>query len=336
MTSRCCSGCLPAFNEETQPLSAKGKTTMDVYSSNWNEADDSNSTAAPDGWPEGMAPSGVNNAGRAMMGATKRYVDQQIPLVTGGTSTAYTLSYSVAPTALSDGMTHLLQFNAVNGAAPTLNVNLLGAKPLHFWSSGGWGAWPAFMVAIDQIVRVTYNAAAGTYRALDMPMVLNQAFSGVSAIDFTGIPANVDNLTLFIELRPSADAVGISLQTYGADGVLDVGASDYSNYMFGGTSGTSAVTGTSGVAAVAPLGSAPVDNGVTGYQATVKFVNIQAATYTKGSFDANYLDSGGAAGVFLTGLIWRNEADRITGLRVLISSGGGTFTGKATLYASRA
>jgi hypothetical protein len=305
---------------------------LDISQTVWNESDSGNSTPAPDGAPEGMFPSGVNDTIRADRGAIKRWYNRTIPLVTGGSSTAFTLTYSVTPTALADGDTHLVQFNAINGAAPTLNVNGLGAKPLHFWSSGGWGAWPAFMVAIDQIVRVTYNAAAGTYRAIGMPMVLNQAFSGVSAIDFTGIPANVDNLTLFIELRPSADAVGISLQTYGADGVLDVGASDYSNYMFGGTSGTSAVTAISGVATAAPLGSAPVDNGVTGYQATVKFVNIQAATYTKGSFDANYLDSGGAAGVFLAGLIWRNEADRITGIRVLISSGGGTFAGKAMLY----
>jgi hypothetical protein len=84
-------------------------------------------------------------------------------------------------------MTHLVQFNAINGAAPTLNVNTLGAKPLHFWASGGWGAWPANMVAVDQIVRVTYNAAAGTYRAIGMPGVLRQSASSVTAIDFTGI-----------------------------------------------------------------------------------------------------------------------------------------------------
>ena len=29
---------------------------MDITQSNWNEADASNSTAAPDGWPEGMTP----------------------------------------------------------------------------------------------------------------------------------------------------------------------------------------------------------------------------------------------------------------------------------------
>ena len=115
-----------------------------------------------------MAPSGVNNSGRAMMGATKRFVDQQIPLVTGGSSTAYTLSYSVAPSQLYDGMTHLVQFNAANGVAPTLNVNLLGAKPLHYYAAGDWRVVPSGFLGANQTARVAYNASAGAYRLIDL------------------------------------------------------------------------------------------------------------------------------------------------------------------------
>ena len=43
--------------------------------STWNPVDNSNTTAPPDGWPEGMAPSGVNNCARAMMGAVRRWYD---------------------------------------------------------------------------------------------------------------------------------------------------------------------------------------------------------------------------------------------------------------------
>jgi hypothetical protein len=103
-----------------------------------------------------------------MMGATKRYVDQQIPLVTGGTSTAYTLAYGVAPSQLYDGMTHLLQFNAVNGLAPTLNVNVLGAKPLHYYAAGDWRAIPTGLIGANQVARVAYNSSAGTYRLIDL------------------------------------------------------------------------------------------------------------------------------------------------------------------------
>src|SRR5260370_12475424 len=102
------------------PTAAGKEPSMDISASNWNEADASNTTAAPDGAPEGMAPSGLNDVLRAHQGAVKRWYDWTIPKTTAGTSTAYTLTYSVAPGALVDGMTHLAQFNAANGNAPTL------------------------------------------------------------------------------------------------------------------------------------------------------------------------------------------------------------------------
>ena len=141
---------------------------MDIGASNWSETDASNNTPAPDGAPEGMFPSGVNDTLRAVMGATKRWYDWSIPKITGGTSTAYTLAYSVAPGALLDGMVHVVQFNAANGNAATLNVNSLGAIPLHYYSAGAWRAAPAALFDTDTISRVAYNAGVGAYRLLDV------------------------------------------------------------------------------------------------------------------------------------------------------------------------
>lgn len=141
---------------------------MDISQSVWNEADNSNSTPAPDGALEGMAPSGVNDTIRADRGAIERWYNQTIPLLTGGTSTAYTLTYSVAPTALADGMIHLVQFNAANGLAPTLNVNALGAKPLHYYAAGDWRLIPTGLLGANQVARVAYNASAGAYRLIDL------------------------------------------------------------------------------------------------------------------------------------------------------------------------
>jgi microcystin-dependent protein len=141
---------------------------MDIGASNWSETDASNNTPAPDGAPEGMFPSGVNDTLRAVMGATKRWYDWSIPKITGGTSTAYTLAYSVAPGALLDGMVHVVQFNATNGNAATLNVNSLGAIPLHYYSAGAWRAVPAALFDTDTISRVAYNAGVGAYRLLDV------------------------------------------------------------------------------------------------------------------------------------------------------------------------
>src|SRR5712664_161903 len=105
---------------------------MDIGNTNWNEADASNTSAAPDGAPEGMAPSGLNDVLRAHQGAVKRWYNWMAPKVTGGTSTAYTLTYGVSPGALVDGMTHLVEFHTSNGASPTLNVNGLSAIPLYY------------------------------------------------------------------------------------------------------------------------------------------------------------------------------------------------------------
>jgi hypothetical protein len=145
---------------------------MDIASSNWSETDASNDTAAPDGFPEGMAPSGVNNAARMMMGAIKRWWDQYIPKSTDGTGTssAYTLTYSVAPTALADGMVFLVRFdkvNALSGGATTLNINNLGAKPIYKWQGAAWVSVIAGDLQASQIERVTYDQTSGTFRLLD-------------------------------------------------------------------------------------------------------------------------------------------------------------------------
>jgi microcystin-dependent protein len=136
----------------------------DIYASNWTETDASNTTAAPDGAPEGMAPSGLNDVLRAHQGAIKRYVNQQSPTGTGGTSTAYSLTYTVAPAALVSGMTHMAEFHTANGTAATLNVNGLGAIPLYYYSSGAWRAAPAGLFDANQTFRVSYHSASGTYR----------------------------------------------------------------------------------------------------------------------------------------------------------------------------
>src|SRR5216683_1919563 len=141
---------------------------MDIAANNWNETDGSNTGAAPDGAPEGMAPSGLNDVLRAHQGAVKRWYNWTIPKVTGGTGTAYTLSYSVPPGALVDGMTHLVEFHAANGNAATLNVNSLSAKPLHYYSAGAWRAVPAALFDANQVSLVAYNASAGAYRLLDV------------------------------------------------------------------------------------------------------------------------------------------------------------------------
>lgn len=46
--------------------------------SEWSPVDESNNQPPPNGFPEGMAPSGLNNGSRAVMGAVRRFYDQTI------------------------------------------------------------------------------------------------------------------------------------------------------------------------------------------------------------------------------------------------------------------
>lgn len=101
---------------------------------NWSRTAANNATAdSTVSWPEGMAPSQVNDSARAMMASTAAYRDDVAgAIVTGGTSTAYTVtSYQIF-----DSLAHLagqvVAFtpHTTNGATVTLNVDGLGAKPL--------------------------------------------------------------------------------------------------------------------------------------------------------------------------------------------------------------
>lgn len=82
-------------------------------------------------WLEGQAPSTINNSARAMMAAIAKWRDDMSGnLVTGGTSTAYTLTTNQVYTALTDGISVTCRMSATNGASPTLNVDSLGAKSI--------------------------------------------------------------------------------------------------------------------------------------------------------------------------------------------------------------
>jgi microcystin-dependent protein len=108
----------------------------------------------------------VNDTIRAVMGALKRWFNWSSPKVSAGGATAYTLTYGVAPGALVDGMTHLVQFHATNGPGATLNVNSLGAKPLYAYSAGAWYQAPPAFFDVATVCRVVYDAGAGAYRLL--------------------------------------------------------------------------------------------------------------------------------------------------------------------------
>lgn len=307
----------------------------DIGAENWSETDSSNTTAAPDGAPEGMAPSGVNNVLRAHQGAVKRFYDHiNAVKTTGGTSTAYTLSYDVAPASYYDGELFTFIVNATNGASATLNINSLGAVSLRLFG----GALLAGALLADQVVTARYNLSAGAFDIIPQHgwvRLGTQDPSAAANVDFTSIPAGVNNLMVSFDWVPSTDGVAMAIQTYGADGVLDTGASDYSYgavAVFGNDT-----TDTFGDDANNGIGISHFSNTIDssagiGIGGTIHLSNIQALHFTKATFSAAYRENSVSTFASVTGCGWRSEADRITGLRFFFSSGTGT--GKFTLFAS--
>jgi microcystin-dependent protein len=100
----------------------------------WSQTAASDATAdSTINWQEGQAPSSVNDSGRAMMAATAKYRDDIAgAIVTGGTSTAYTVTSYQVFNSLANMNGKMVAFSphATNGATVTLNVDGLGAKPL--------------------------------------------------------------------------------------------------------------------------------------------------------------------------------------------------------------
>lgn len=121
--------------------------------------DDADSTI---NWQEGQSPGSVNNSARAQMAAVAKYRDDiSGNLVTGGTSTAYTLTTNQTLTTLTDGFMVRARMNATSGTDPTLDVDSLGAKDIVVDSNGT--NVPSGALLDDQIYTFTYDSSADAW-----------------------------------------------------------------------------------------------------------------------------------------------------------------------------
>lgn len=177
----------------------------DIETSNWSETAASNNATPPNGFPEGMAASDVNNAAREMMAALKREWNRSHPTLTsGGSSNAYTLTPTTAIASYVAGQTFSFYANHTNTGAATLNVSALGTKDIVY--SDGSTALAAGDVASGSLYQVSYDGTR--FRLANKHTVASLTATGnISAAAFipTGatVPTNGINL-------PSANTVGIA------------------------------------------------------------------------------------------------------------------------------
>lgn len=144
---------------------------------NWSTTASSNNSASPDGWPESMAPSGINNSARENMAAIRRlYGDWNGALTSGGSSNAYTLSPNRTIAAYAAGINFTFLANHANTGAATLNVSSLGAKDIR---DRNGTALTGAEIASGGVVEVVYDNSNGYFRATNI--VANSASSTPSA-----------------------------------------------------------------------------------------------------------------------------------------------------------
>lgn len=88
-------------------------------------------------FPEGMAPSAVNDAARALEGILARGLKDTTDgyILTTGTSSAFTVTTNRTLSAYYDGLQQSIEFHTTPNAAPTVNLDSIGAKTL-VWPNG--------------------------------------------------------------------------------------------------------------------------------------------------------------------------------------------------------
>lgn len=131
-------------------------------------------------WAEGMAPSAVNDSARAMMASIAKYRDDiSGAIVTGGTSTAYTVTSYQSFSSLSVLANQVIAFtpHTTCGSTVTLNVDSLGAKPLR--------QSPGVELPAGTIVQGTPYVAV--YNASDAAFYLQSFFGNPYSLPIGGV-----------------------------------------------------------------------------------------------------------------------------------------------------
>jgi len=142
---------------------------------NWSETDANNNKAPPNGWPEGMMPSGVNDSARGDKGALKRFWDRANPVQTvSPASGVYTFATSniAYPAAYATGEVFSFHAGGASVGGDQFQVNTLGALPIYKINyDGTLVAILAGDIVATQHVRLVYlptlNAGAGGFLLLD-------------------------------------------------------------------------------------------------------------------------------------------------------------------------
>jgi len=177
----------------------------------WSNTAASNNATPPNGFPEGMAPSTVNDAARELMAAVSRYRSDTDGVNTSAGTNAITLAASRTMTAYAQGDLYTFKAGGTNTGATTLNVDSLGAKDVQFNGNACTGG----EIVSGLMYTVVYDGTqfqllnASSYPAIDITTleVTNiKAKDGTASMTIANSTGNVSAGTITTAILNTANA----------------------------------------------------------------------------------------------------------------------------------
>jgi len=164
----------------------------------WSQTAANNATAdSTVNWREGQAASTVNNSARAMMASTAKWRDDNSGnIVTGGSSTAYTITTSQSLTPLTDGFTVWARLHTANGSAPTLNVDSSGARAIRVSTGAAIASGAA---SGGSVHKFTYDSSDDCWYIGSFYVATSLVLSGLDITGATAVttPAGDDEAPIY-------------------------------------------------------------------------------------------------------------------------------------------
>lgn len=183
-------------------------------------------------FPEGQAPSTVNNGARALEGLLARWhKDINGSIASTGSANAYAMAANQTLGAYYDGLTLAFDANFANTGSATLNVDALGAKTIKYLGT----ALASGAVVIGQKVLVVYD---GT----DFQMVSPSLVQTLTTLTATTINADTTNTDTITEKTASNGVTFTDAATFSDDIVVNAQAGSAVQALTSGTTIAWAIT----------------------------------------------------------------------------------------------
>lgn len=299
----------------------------DWGNANFSETAANNNATPPDGAPEGMAASTVNNTMREIMAATKRARNLLNPAYTTAGTNTITVTVTTAEAAYYTGQRYAVKLGGTNTGAATLNIGGLGAKDIKdIYGAALKGGELTSGQYAEFVYDGTNMVLLSTVKYLGPTVVWKQSLSGAN-VDFDPLPTGFGKCVLDVSSAIQAtDNVDINL-------LVKVSSFQTSGYIgaFGtfddGAGAAGAAQSTSAIKLATNAGN---DTGEH-LQATATIYDPDGtALHKKVQYTSAYTNSGGNDQSRSGWGAYAGGTGAVTGLRLIPASGNWT-SGNAVL-----